>query len=246
MTLVDTNTKIEFNDKNFNYIAEFSKKQIGLESTTIDIVHIKCTHKKEFYSWSYITDGEIKNPESSDKSCDESQSLNINIKPEVLFNMLRDYKNKKLDKIYTIIFPTDFKMHDAPLSIEIITEMPYLSSKDSKIIILRPIQVNEFERCVLKFTRINELANEKNNEKILKLERKMSELQNKHKNYAIHVNNEFDKFNKLSSYQKYIDNKITKNKFQVMKKILRTFFIFVLNFIFILFILYFVSMLFRQ
>ncbi|AEQ60245.1 hypothetical protein [Acanthamoeba polyphaga mimivirus] len=166
--------KIKFTVDKFNYSIKLSILK------NIPKITIKCTHNEEFYCWSFATCRIIKSSNSSDNeniNNENSNFLNINICPEMLFNILTAFKNNKLDNIYQINFPQDFDSDKSNLSISLTITLPLMNYfPDSKTIILEPKNINEAKRYSLKLMRRNFITQQKNNEKIEKLSEKIEKL----------------------------------------------------------------------
>ncbi|BCS82817.1 hypothetical protein QLL95_gp1306 [Cotonvirus japonicus] len=190
----DVTSKIEFINGDFNYVVEFTTKNIGF-----DLINIKCTHREEFYCWSFTTSDVIKTSNLLTKQNKDSGSLNISIKPEMLYNILSAYKNNTLDKIYQIKFPVSFDSHESTITIELTTVLPMMDSyRDVKFIVLDPKKIDEVERCSLKFMRLNHLNEQKNQENILKINKEMEEIRVTQDAFSEYVRTTYAKTDDLS------------------------------------------------
>lgn len=175
-----TTNKIKFTVGKFDYVVKLSVFKNKHNIT------IKCIHNEEFYCWLFMTNGILKSSDSSDSynssineniNNENSNFLNINICPEMLFNILTEFNNNMLDKIYQINFPQDFDSDKSNLSISLTITLPFMNnSPDIKIIILEPKNINEPKRYYLKSIRQNFITQQKNNEKFEKLSEKIEEL----------------------------------------------------------------------
>ncbi|AVL93424.1 hypothetical protein mvi_64 [Megavirus vitis] len=188
----DIVSKIEFDNGEFNYVVEFVNK-----SSSDNTITIKCTHKEEFYCWSFTTSDIIKTSTLLNKQ--DSPSLNINIKPEMLFNIFSAHKNNTLDKIYQIKFPVKFDSHESSITIELATILPMMDSYvDTKFITLYPKKIDEVERCSLKFMRLNHLIQQKNQENIQKINKEIEEIQVTQSAFSEYVREKYAKIDDLS------------------------------------------------
>lgn len=188
----DIVSKIEFDNGDFNYVVEFINK-----SSSKDTITIKCTHREEFYCWSFTTNDIIKTSNLINKQ--DTVLLNISINPEILFNIFSDYKNNTLDKIYQIKFPVKFDSHESSITIELSTILPMMDSYiDTKFITLYPKKIDEVERCSLKFMRLNHLIEQKNQENIQKINKEIEEIQVTHSAFSEYVREKYAKIDDLS------------------------------------------------
>lgn len=184
--------KIEFDNGDFNYAVEFITK-----SNSNDSITIKCTHKEEFYCWSFTTCDIIKTSNLTNKQ--DTGLLSISIKPEMLFNIFSTYKKNTLDKIYQIKFPVKFDSHESSITIELTTVLPMMDSYiDTKFITLYPKKIDEVERCSLKFMRLNHLIEKKNQENIQKISKEIEEIQVTHSAFSEYVREKYAKIDDLS------------------------------------------------
>ncbi|AKI80589.1 hypothetical protein QJ850_gp110 [Acanthamoeba polyphaga mimivirus] len=184
---IDVTSKIEFDNGDFNYVVEFVNKLNGKDTITIN-----CTHKEEFYCWSFITSDIIKTSKFISK--EDSASLNINIKPKMLFKIFSAYKDNTLDKIYQIGFPKRFTSSESSITIELTTVLPMMDSYiDTKFITLNPKKIDEVERCSLKFMRLNHIIEQKNQENIQKINKEIEEIQVSQSAFSEYVREKYAK-----------------------------------------------------
>nr|WBF71197.1 hypothetical protein [Megavirus caiporensis] len=188
----DVVNKIEFDNGDFNYVVEFVDT-----NNADDTITIKCTHKEEFYCWVFTTSDIIKTSSLTNKQ--DTGSLNISIKPKMLFKIFSAHKKNTLDKIYQIKFPVKFDSHESSLTIELTTSLPMMDSYiDTKFITLYPKKIDEVERCSLKFMRLNHLIERKNQENIQKINKEIEEIQVTHSAFSEYVREKYAKIDDLS------------------------------------------------
>ncbi|AZL89842.1 hypothetical protein QKC54_gp0065 [Megavirus baoshan] len=186
----DIVSKIEFDNGEFNYVVEFITK-----NSSDNTITIKCTHKEEFYCWSFTTNDIIKTSSLINK---QDTAFNINIKPEMLFNIFSDYKNNTLNKIYRIKFPVKFDSHESSITIELSIVLPMMDSYvDTKFITLYPKKIDEVERCSLKFMRLNHLIEQKNQENIQKINKEIEEIHVTQSAFSKYVREKYAKIDDL-------------------------------------------------
>ncbi|AQN68598.1 hypothetical protein [Saudi moumouvirus] len=199
MALLDTyeniSEQLEFVNECFNYKIKYTyKKYADTKFNDGDkiiepIFNIQCFHDQEFYIWSFTTDKSLANP------CDGSN--NIEITPDMLFEMFKDFKNGELSEPWFIEFPITYKTYDVPLTIKIINKLKYSKNPDIKYIDLKPYEISEMERCNRKFERIIQLLEQKYStqaillsKKIEKLETKLEKTKKKLSELKMHVDTE--------------------------------------------------------
>lgn len=209
---VDVTSKIEFDNGDFNYVVEFVDK-----SNSKDSITIICTHKEEFYCWSFTTSEIIKTSKLTSK--EDSASLNINIKPKMLFKIFSAYEKNTLDKIYQIGFPKRFGSSESSITIELTTVLPMMDSYiDTKFITLNPKKIDEVERCSLKFMRLNHIIEQKNQEKIQKISEEIEQIQMSQSAFSEYVR---EKYAKIDDLADPLTEKEKENEFVTqLKKIL--------------------------
>ncbi len=189
---IDVTSKIEFDNGEFNYVVEFVDKSNGKDTITIN-----CTHKEEFYCWSFTTSDIIKTSKLTSK--EDSASLNINIKPKMLFKIFSAHEKNTLDKIYQIGFPKRFGSSESSITIELITVLPMMDSYiDTKFITLNPKKIDEVERCSLKFMRLNHIIEQKNQENIQKINKEIEQIQVSQSAFSEYVREKYAKIDDLS------------------------------------------------
>ncbi|ANB50900.1 hypothetical protein [Powai lake megavirus] len=153
----DYHDKFEFDYECFRYVVEYTSKQIKNEQN-IDSINIRCTHKTEFYAWTFTTSEEIKN-----YGCPSVGQLvhNITINPKMLYTILKNFYLGKLSKMFELKFPSGYKMSDVELIIEIVTLIEYSEYRDIKVINMKPCEIDEVRRQSLIFDhKINSIKQE--------------------------------------------------------------------------------------
>lgn len=153
----DYHDKFEFDYECFRYVVEYTSKQIKNEPN-VDSINIRCTHKTEFYAWTFTTSEEIKN-----FGCPTPGQLvhNITINPKMLYTILKNFYLSKLSNMFELKFPTGYKMSDVELIIEIVTLIEYSEYRDIKIINMKPCEIDEIRRQSLIFDhKINSIKQE--------------------------------------------------------------------------------------
>ncbi|AGC02256.1 hypothetical protein H012_gp195 [Acanthamoeba polyphaga moumouvirus] len=176
-TYVNISEELDFVKECFNYKIKYTyKKYADTKFNDGDkiiepIFNIQCSHDQEFYIWSFTTDKSLENP------CDKSN--NIEITPDMLFEMFKDFKNGELSEPWFIEFPVMYKTHDVPLTIKIINKLKYSKNPDIKYIDLKPYEISEMERYNRKFKRTIQLLEEKYSMEAVKLNNKIETLETK-------------------------------------------------------------------
>ena len=171
----DKNDKFEFNNGSFNYVVDFTQNQIGSDKEPVSSIKIVCTHIEEFYTWSCTTSDRLKEDTDADNMESGRTKSVINYDPDLLYNVLLGHKNGNLDKIYTINFPEKFKIPEVPLVVEITSRIPYTNENNVAKLYLKPIPIDEVERCGHKFLRMNKLGKEEHNARIIEQDVKITD-----------------------------------------------------------------------
>ncbi|QGR54244.1 hypothetical protein [Moumouvirus maliensis] len=187
--------ELEFVNECFTYKIKYNFKKLAdkqddEENKIIEpIFNIQCTHHEEFYSWSFTTDKPLTNP------CDITN--NIEVTPDMLFEMFKDFKNGQLSEPWIIEFPITYKTHEVPLTIKIINKLKYSKNPNIKYIDLKPCEISETQRYNLKFERTIKLLEQKYsaettviNKKIESLEAKLEKTKKKLSELKMHVDTE--------------------------------------------------------
>jgi hypothetical protein len=154
--------ELTFSKYPFNYKILYFDQEISIE----------CIHQEEYFSWREIIRENI-----TSKDVDLNSSLHIPTRPSKLFRLFCEYKENRLDSIYTFKFQDNFKDPGIPITIELETKLPYDDDIDYKVIYLQPVRIDESKRFDFKIDHARSILENKHRDSEVMLLSKITELE---------------------------------------------------------------------
>jgi len=158
--------KICFEQTSFNYLVEYIEQD--------GVTKITCSHNEEYYCWSKT----ISEPILTEKHSTDRSSFVLELTPKLLFTILKEFRDNKLDNTFELKFPKKYKTVTTDLFIEINTRLPYSDDVDIKFIYLEPGSITEAERFDFKLDRMKRTIEKENSSAIAELQSEIAKLQN--------------------------------------------------------------------